>query len=161
MVAHPTTSLNSPLSSSLRISFRRPSGIFSSLITVLPSCARTLRAIRGTPLPRQSSRRTGSHVRLAAECPAGLELADCTALEPDQRDAVVLGLDRVHERIRPAHDLDRSVVLADEVPDDLDAVAPEVDDRAASGLVVVPEPRAVRSRMRLSRPRPRDVAELA
>jgi predicted nucleic acid-binding protein len=65
--AYVTTSTNSPLCSSFRISFRRPSGIVSSLITVLPSCSRRLRAMRSTPVPRQSSSCTGSQARLAAD----------------------------------------------------------------------------------------------
>src|SRR6185312_837503 len=52
------------------------------------------------------------------------------------------------------------VLLADERADDLDAVAAEVDDGAAAGLLRVPEPRAVRPRVRLARARPRDVADL-
>jgi len=89
-------------------------------------------------------------VHAAAEGPADLELADCARLEPDQRDRVVLVVDGVHERVRGAHDLDRPVPLADEVADDLDAVAAEVDDGAAAGEPAVPEPGAVGARMRLA-----------
>ena len=53
-----------------------------------------------------------AQVHAAAERPADLELADRAALEPDQRDRVVLRLDRVHERVGPAHHLDRPVLLA-------------------------------------------------
>ena len=49
-----------------------------------------------------------AQVHAAAERPAHLELAHRAALEADQRDRVVLGLDRVHERVRPAHHLDRA-----------------------------------------------------
>ena len=222
------TSTNSPVASSFRISFERPSGIFSSLITVLPSCSRRERSMRGTPVPRQSSSCTASHclrlgravagvddrvhdvavveglprraalvdgvehvrehvgvaqlgdlvadreepaaralgllghvrlagaggedleagaetvvrpdralgagdlvaqVHAAAERPADLELAHRSALEPDQRDRVVLGLDRMDERVGPAHHLDGPVLLAHVGADDLDAVAAEIDDR--------------------------------
>ena len=50
--------------------------------------------------------------------------------------------------------------LPDEVADDLDAVTPEVDDRAAAGLLLVPEPGAVRAGMGLARARPGHVADL-
>ena len=53
------------------------------------------------------------------------------------------------------------VLLADEVADDLDAVAAEVDDRPAARLLRVPEPRAVRAGMRLARARPHHLADLA
>ena len=55
----------------------------------------------------------------------------------------------------------RPVVLADEVADDLDAVAAEVDDRPAARLLRVPEPRAVRAGVRLARARPRHLADRA
>src|SRR3712207_4936030 len=80
-------------------------------------------------------------------------------LEADQRDRVVLVLDGVHEGVGVAHDLDRPVPLADEVADDLDAVAAEVDDRAATGQSAVPEPRRVRSRMGLTRSHPGHLAD--
>ncbi len=63
------------------------------------------------------------------------------------------------ERVRVAHDLDRPVPLADEVADDLDAVAAEVDDRAAACQPAIPEPRGMRSWMRLARADPRHVAD--
>ena len=98
-------------------------------------------------------------VHPAAERPAHLELADRPRFEPDERDGVVLVRDRVHERVRVAQDLDRPVPLAHEVADDLDAVAAEVDDRAAAGQPAVPEPGAVRPGMGLARPDPRHVAD--
>jgi hypothetical protein len=70
-------------------------------------------------------------------------------LEADQRDRVVLVADRVDERVRVAHHLERPVPLAGEVADDLDAVAAEVDDRAATGQAAVPEPGRMRSGMGL------------
>src|SRR4029079_1705208 len=72
---------------------------------------------------------------------------------------VVLVVDRVDERVSRAHHLDRPISLTDEVPDDLDAVAAEVDDRAAAGQPAVPEPGAVRTGMRLARPDPGHVAD--
>src|SRR5947199_4133956 len=101
-----------------------------------------------------------AQVHSAPEGPAHLELSDCAAFELDQRDAVVIGLDRVDERIGPAHDLERPIVLSDEVSDDLDAVTAEGDDRTTTGLASIPEPRAVLSAVRLARARPRDVAHL-
>jgi hypothetical protein len=98
-------------------------------------------------------------VHPAAEGPAHLELAHGAGLELDQRDRVVLVGDGVDERVSVAEDLDRPVPLADEAPDDLDAVAAKVDDRAAAGQPPVPEPRRVGTRMRLARPDPRHVAD--
>jgi hypothetical protein len=100
-----------------------------------------------------------AQVHPAAEGPADLELADRSRLEPDQGDGVVLVVDRVDEGVGRAHDLDRPVSLADEVADDLDAVAAEVDNGAAARQPAVPEPRAVRARMRLARPDPGHVAQ--
>ena len=100
-----------------------------------------------------------AQVHPATERPADLELPDRAGLEADERDGVVLVGDRVDERVGVAHDLDRPVPLADEVADDLDAVAAEVDDRAAAGQPPVPEPRRVRPRMRLSRTDPGHVAD--
>ena len=100
-----------------------------------------------------------AEIHPATERPAHLELADRTRLEPDQGDRVVLVVDRVDEGVGRAHHLDRAIALADEAPDDLDAVATEVDDRAAAGQPAVPEPGAVRPRMRLTRPDPGDVAD--
>src|SRR4029077_6619595 len=57
--------------------------------------------------------------------------------------------------------LDRPVPLADEVADDLDAVAAEVDDRAAAGQPAVPEPCGMWAGMRLARAHPGDVADRA
>ena len=54
---------------------------------------------------------------------------------------------------------DRPVPLAHEVADDLDAVAAEVDDRAAAGQPAVPEPGAVRPGVRLAGADPGHVAE--
>ena len=102
-----------------------------------------------------------AQVHAAAERPADLELAHRAALEADQRDRVVLGLDRMDERVGPAHHLDGPVLLAHVGADDLDAVAAEVDDRPAARLRRVPEPGAVRAGMRLARARPEDVADLA
>ena len=90
-----------------------------------------------------------AQVHPAAECPAHLELAHGARLELDERDRVVLVGDRVDQRVRVAQHLDRPVSLADEVADDLDAVAAEIDDRAATGQPPVPEPGRVWSRMRL------------
>ena len=102
-----------------------------------------------------------AEVHAAAERPAHLELADRAGLEPDESDRVVLVVDRVDERVGRAHDLDRPVALADEAADDLDAVAAEVDDRAAAGQPAVPEPGAVGPRMRLARADPGDLADRA
>src|SRR5205814_5576999 len=54
---------------------------------------------------------------------------------------------------------DRAVPLPDEAPDDLDAVAAEVDDRPATGQPPIPEPGTVRTGVRLARPDPGHVAE--
>ena len=82
-------------------------------------------------------------------------------LESDEGDGVVLVVDRVHEGVGVAHDLDRPVPLAHEVANDLDAVAAEVDDRPTAGEPTVPEPGRVRSGMGLARTDPGDVAERA
>ena len=100
-------------------------------------------------------------VHPAAERPAHLELADRARLEADQGDRVVLVVDRVDQRVGRAHHLDRPVALAHEVADDLDAVAAEVDDRAAAGQATVPEPGAVRPGMGLAGADPGDVADRA
>jgi len=100
-----------------------------------------------------------AQVHAAAKRPAHLELANRAVFETDQRDAVVLGLYRMDERVGPAHHLDRANVLADEAAHDLDAVAPQVDDGAAAGLLKVPEPVTVRAGMRLARAGPGDVAQ--
>ena len=72
---------------------------------------------------------------------------------------MVLGVDGVDEGVGPAHHLDGAVAFADEGADDLDAVAAHVDDGAAAGLLEVPEPRAVRPRVRLARADPQDIAQ--
>jgi hypothetical protein len=79
-------------------------------------------------------------VPCAAKRPAHLELADRAGFEPDQRHGVVLVGDRVDQGVGVAQHLDRPVLLADEVADDLDAVAAEVDDGAAARQPAVPEP---------------------
>ena len=101
-----------------------------------------------------------TEIHPTAECPRHLELAERARLEPDQADRVVLGLDRVHERVDPREHLDGPVALAHEAADDLDAVAAEVDDRAAARLPPVPEPRRMRTRMCLPRARPRDGSDV-
>ena len=98
-------------------------------------------------------------VHSAAERPADLELAERSRLEADQAYGVVLGLDRVHQGVRPAHHLHRAVSLPGEGPDDLDAVASEIDDGAPARLAGVPEPRAMRAGMRLPRSDPGHVAD--
>src|SRR3954454_6858790 len=102
-----------------------------------------------------------AEVHPATERPTDLELADRSRLEADEGDRVVLVTDRMDERVGMAHHLDGPVPLADEVADDLDAVAAEVDDRAASGEPAVPEPRRVRAGVGLARPHPGDVADAA
>ena len=57
----------------------------------------------------------------------------------------------VHHRVVPAHHLDRPVVLAHIAADDLDAVAPQIDDRASAGLFGIEEPGAVGTGVRLPR----------
>ena len=91
-----------------------------------------------------------AEIHAAAKRPTDLELADGARFEVDQRHRVVVVGDRMDERVGVAHDLDRPVALADEPADDLDAVAPEVDDRATTGQPAVPEPRGMRSRVRLA-----------
>ena len=95
--------------------------------------------------------------------PRKVQLTSNWPSAPDSKrisdDGVVFGLDRVHEGVGPGHDLDRPVVLADEAADDLDAVAAEVDDGAAAGLLLVPEPGAVRAGMGLPGAHPGDVAD--
>ena len=65
----------------------------------------------------------------------------------------------MHQRIAPADDFDRADIFADEVAGDLDAVAAEVDDRAAAGEFLVPEPVAVRAGMRFARADPEHFAD--
>src|SRR6266508_1520960 len=101
-----------------------------------------------------------AQVHAAAERPGDLELPDRARLELDQRNRIVLRLDRVDERVRPCEHLDGAVLLAHEVADDLDAVTAQVDDRAASRLLSVPEPRRMRAGMRLARTRPGHLADL-
>jgi hypothetical protein len=62
-----TTSANSPVRSSLRMSLRRPSGMRSSLITVCPSSCRRSRAMGVAVPPRQSASATGSQRPVFAE----------------------------------------------------------------------------------------------
>ena len=102
-----------------------------------------------------------AQVHAAAERPADLELADRAALEPDQGDRVVLGLDRMHQRVGPAHHLDGPVALADVAADDLDAVAAEVDDRAAAGLLARPRTRRCAGRVRLAASAPTCTSPIA
>ena len=91
--------------------------------------------------------------------PAHFELADGAVFEAHQADRVVFGFDRVDLRVGPHSDFDRSNVFADEAADDLDAVAAEVDDRAAAGKLLVPEPIAVGPGVRFARADPEDLAE--
>src|SRR5262245_29878923 len=65
----------------------------------------------------------------------------------------------MYQRVGPRHDLDRPIALADEVANDLDAMAPEVDDGPAARLALVPEPGAVRPGMGLPRSDPRDITD--
>ena len=88
-----------------------------------------------------------AQIHAAAEGPAHLELADGAALELDQGNAVVFGLDRVDQRILPAHHFHGPVVLADKVADDLDAMAAQVNNCPAASLLNIPEPGAVRTGM--------------
>src|SRR3954452_25258015 len=62
-----TRSTNSPLPRSLRISFSRPSGSTSRLITTCPSYVSGVAPMRGVASPRHSKSSTGSHARLRAE----------------------------------------------------------------------------------------------
>src|SRR5690606_9639085 len=62
-------------------------------------------------------------------------------------------------RVGLTQHFDRAIGLADEVPDDLDAVAPEVDDGPTAGARAVPEPCRVRSPMGFPGADPRDVAD--
>ncbi len=90
-------------------------------------------------VPATSSRRPSSLPRNVHET-SNWPIAP--RLEPDQRDRVVLGLDRVHERVGPAHHpRSRRLSLPMKIADDLDAVAAEVDDRPAARLLRCPEPR--------------------
>ena len=82
-----------------------------------------------------------AQVHPAPEGPTHLELADGARLEPDEGYGVVLVVDGVDEGVGPAHHLDGPVVLPDEVADDLDAVATEVDDCAAPGRAGRPRTR--------------------
>jgi hypothetical protein len=91
-----------------------------------------------------------AQVHPAPERPRHLELAEGARFEANQGDRVVLIGDRVDERVGVAHDFDRPVALPHEVSNDLDAVATEVDDRAAAGQAPVPEPGGVRAGMRLA-----------
>ena len=100
-----------------------------------------------------------AEIHAAPERPAHLELTNGARLELDEGNRVVLIVDGVHERIRPAHHLERAVALPDEVADDLDAVAPEIDDGSSTRQPAVPEPGRVRSRMGLPGPDPGDVSD--
>jgi hypothetical protein len=60
-------SVKSPDAGSLTISFSRPSGSVSRLITTLPSCICGWAVMRGTPAPRHSNSSTGAHCRLSAD----------------------------------------------------------------------------------------------
>src|SRR5690606_22256782 len=91
--------------------------------------------------------------------PAHLNLPDRAALEPNEHDAVVLGFDGVHERVCPAHDLERTVILPHEIPDDLDAVAAQIDEGATACVVAVPEPRGMGAWMCLTRAHPEYVSD--
>ena len=102
-----------------------------------------------------------AQVHPAAERPADLELADGAGLEADERDGVVLIRDRMDQRVGVTQHLDRPIPLADEVADDLDAVAAKVDDRAAARQPAIPEPGRMGSRVGLTRADPRDVADRA
>ena len=63
------------------------------------------------------------------------------------------------QRVRPAHDLYRAVVLAHEIPYDFDGVASHVDQRAAPGLFDIPKPGAVRPRMRFAGAHPQNISQ--
>src|SRR5262249_39517298 len=82
-----------------------------------------------------------AQVHAAAERPRHLELAERAGFEADQADRVVLGVDRMDEGVGPREDGERPVSLAHEAADDLDAVAAQVDDRAAARPLAIPEPR--------------------
>src|SRR5262249_38492925 len=91
-----------------------------------------------------------AEVHAATEGPANFELADGAIFVAHESDRVVLGFDRMDERISPAHNLDWPDVLANEVAGDFDTVAAEVDDGSAAGKLFVPEPIAMWARMRFS-----------
>src|SRR5690606_29060514 len=95
-----------------------------------------------------------AQVESAAKGPAHLELPDGAVGIFDQADGMVLRVDRFDLRVGPAHHLDGADVATDIVARDLDTVAREIEDGPAAGLVLVPEPVAVRAGMRLARPRP-------
>ena len=76
-----------------------------------------------------------------------------------QGDGVVLCADGVHQRVRVAHDLDGAIALAHEAAADLDAVAAQVDDGAAAGQAMVPEPGRMGAGVGLPGAHPGDVTD--
>ncbi len=100
-----------------------------------------------------------AQIHAAAESPANLELAHGAVLEADQRDSIVLGGDRMHQRIGPTHHLDRAIVLAHKAADDLGAMAAQVDDRPTACQFGIPEPGAVRAGVGFTRAHPQHIAE--
>ena len=65
LVTSVTTSTKSPESGSFRISFWRPSGRISRLMTTLPSCVSGSEPMRGVEPPRHSKSSTSSQARLS------------------------------------------------------------------------------------------------
>ena len=65
----------------------------------------------------------------------------------------------MYECVGPCHHLDGTVLLANVAADDLDAVAAEIDDGSAPGLLLVPEPCAVGAGMSLTGSHPGDVSD--
>ncbi len=67
----------------------------------------------------------------------------------------------MHLCVAPAHHLHRAHLFANVVAADFDAVAGQIDDCAAAGLLLVPEPVAVGAGVRLPRAGPEHLAQRA
>ena len=52
---------------------------------------------------------------------------------------MILRINRMHERVRPAHHLKRFVVFPNEISDNLDAMASHVNDSTTTRLFQIPE----------------------
>ena len=88
-----------------------------------------------------------------------LELSDGSVLVFDKPDCMVLGFDRFHLGIGPAHHFHGSDILTDKRTGYLHAMAAQVEDTAAARLFKVPEPLAVGPGVCLPRFGPEDATQ--